>query len=395
MKQWDKDKIVAALIDRKSRGLALNTGAIQKSDSALARAIFKHFRFHDAALLAAGIDPASVRKWSSWDKARVVAALRARRDAGMALSFAAIYREDTPLGGGIARCFRSHTAALRAAGIDPETVGARVHRWDKADILAALRDREARGLALNVRGMKPSRSGLVQAASKRFGSYDEALRAAGIDPDPIRQRRRDWDRQQIIDAVRARHDKGLALNSAAIKDDPSLHDAIRRHFDSHDEALRAAGVDPASVRKCMIWDKGMILTSLRKIAIEGRLSPGIAKAGHKRVMVAAIRWFGSFEAAVTAAGLEYFRGDRPTSHGVGHWTEQRVLQTLRDLRKDGHDLRYRPMKTHSQPLFFAAKEHFGSYVNAVREAGIDYWQMSQAQLAKERATKAVAGEADV
>jgi len=134
MRKWDPDKIVAALRDRRSRGLALNTGAIQKSDPPLARAIFNHFRFHDAALLAAGIDPASVRKWSFWDKARNVAALRVRRDAGMTLGFAAIYRDDTPLGAAIARYFGSNGAALRAAGMDPETVGARGHRWDKADI---------------------------------------------------------------------------------------------------------------------------------------------------------------------------------------------------------------------------------------------------------------------
>ena len=42
------------------------------------------------------------------------------------------------------------------------------------------------------------------------------------------------------------------------------------------------------------------------------------------------------------------------------------------------------MKEHAQPLFFAARRLFGSYVNAVREAGIDYWTMSQAQLAKDR-----------
>jgi hypothetical protein len=389
--RWDRDKIVAALIDRRSRGLPLNTSAIQKSDSPLVKAIAKHFRFHDAALLAAGIDPASVRKWSSWDKERVVDALHARRDAGLELSFAAIYRDDTPLGGGIARCFGSNGAALRAAGIDPETVGARVYRWDQADILAVLRDRKARGLALNAGAMKKSRSGLVRAASNRFGSYDAALRAAGIDPDPIRQRRPDWDRQQIIDAVRARRDQGLALNSVAVKNDPSLYQAIRGHFDSHDDALRAAGVDPASVRKRRVWDKGKILACLRGIAIEGRLSPAIAKAGNKGVMFAAIKWFGTFEAAVNAAGLTYFREGGATSHGAGHWTEQRVLQTLRDLHKDGHDLRHRPMKSDSQPLFFAAKEFFGSYVNAVREAGIDYWQMSQAQLAKERAAATIAG----
>ena len=30
-----------------------------------------------------------------------------------------------------------------------------------------------------------------------------------------------------------------------------------------------------------------------------------------------------------------------------------------------------------QPLFFAAKELFGSYVNAVKQAGINYWQIVQ------------------
>jgi hypothetical protein len=43
------------------------------------------------------------------------------------------------------------------------------------------------------------------------------------------------------------------------------------------------------------------------------------------------------------------------------------------------------MKEHSQPLFFAAKHFFGSYVNSLKQAGINYWEMSQAQLAKERA----------
>jgi len=43
------------------------------------------------------------------------------------------------------------------------------------------------------------------------------------------------------------------------------------------------------------------------------------------------------------------------------------------------------MRHRSQPLFFAAKNFFGSYVNAVQQAGINYWDMSQAQLAKERA----------
>jgi len=70
---------------------------------------------------------------------------------------------------------------------------------------------------------------------------------------------------------------------------------------------------------------------------------------------------------------------------LSHWTEEIVLKNLRDMHKAGHDLRYRHMKDHSQPLFFAAKEFFGSCVNAVKQANIDYWEMSQAHLAKDRA----------
>jgi hypothetical protein len=459
MVRWDRDKIVAALIDRRSRGLALNRGAIQESDASLLGAIVRHFRSFDEALLAAGIDPAAVRTSPRWDEARVVAALKARRDAGLGLSRQVIVMEDAPLSGGIARYFGSCDAALRAAGIDPELMRKKLHRWDKAGILAALRDRQARGFELNAGAVDKLRPGLYRAAFDHFGSYDAALRAAGIDPGPIRQRRADWDRPAIIEALCARRDKGLALNAKALeRSEPSLYLAICRHFESHDAALRAVGVNPATVRKSTPWDKqkvvvalrqrqgkglemhvvairaedmrlsgaiaghygshdealraagidpdnvrkkqrsldnGAIFAALRAIARDDRLSPAMVNAADKRLIDITRNRFGSFQAAVIAAGLTYFWSGRTKSQGVGHWTEHRVLQTLRDLHKDGHDLRYRAMKTNSQPLFFAARKLFGSYANAVREAGIDYWQMSQAQLAKDRAAaKIAAGESD-
>jgi hypothetical protein len=42
-----------------------------------------------------------------------------------------------------------------------------------------------------------------------------------------------------------------------------------------------------------------------------------------------------FEAAV----LQYFR--LTAAPAAGHWTEQLVLENLRDLHRGGHDLRYR------------------------------------------------------
>lgn len=61
-----------------------------------------------------------------------------------------------------------------------------------------------------------------------------------------------------------------------------------------------------------------------------------------------------------------------------------MLQSLKELHAQGEDLRYRPMREKHQPLFWAAHCLFGSYANAVRAMGFDYWTMSQAQLARQR-----------
>ena len=61
-----------------------------------------------------------------------------------------------------------------------------------------------------------------------------------------------------------------------------------------------------------------------------------------------------------------------------------VRQMLQDLNAVGHDLRHGRMKRTNQPLFYAAKTLFGSYSKAVLEAGINYWEMSQVQLKRER-----------
>jgi hypothetical protein len=110
----------------------------------------------------------------------------------------------------------------------------------------------------------------------------------------------------------------------------------------------------------------------------------------------AARLFGSPANALREAGIDPALANAPRNAGrrraPAHWTEELILQTMRDLHQAGEDLRYRRMKEHSQPLFFAAKKLFGSYVNAVKQAGINYWQMSQAQLAKERAAVLNPGE---
>jgi len=388
---WNKARVVRALRERVAKGLDVNAGALLKTDIPLAGAIQRYFRQHDAAIRAAGIDPESARKGISWDRPRILQELRSRLASGLAVNAGAVKRTDGALYNAMRLHFGSHDNALRAVGIEPESVR-KVTWWGPKMIIARLRERARLGVDLHVQGMKKSDWRLCSAMIRHFGSHDAALLAAGIDSATVR-RRIPWDKDRVIAALRKRRREGLGLNVSAMRADVKLLLAMRSHFGSHDAALRAAGIDPGSVRKARRRRTGdEILAALRELARDGVLPWPLRRSGNVSLERAAIHRFGSVRAAAQAAGIRY--EGPPGRLGLGHWTEVIVLKNLRDLHKAGHDLRYRHMKDHSQPLFFAAKQLFGTYVNAVKQAGIDYWEMSQAQLARERAAASTAG-ADV
>jgi len=103
-----------------------------------------------------------------------------------------------------------------------------------------------------------------------------------------------------------------------------------RYFASHDAALRAAGIDPESVRlKRTPWSDEEILAELRSLAVAGILPWPLSKSAGASFQASIIRRFGSLEAAAAAAGLRYERP--PACRVLEHWTEELVLQSLRDL----------------------------------------------------------------
>src|SRR5277367_5770782 len=54
------------------------------------------------------------------------------------------------------------------------------------------------------------------------------------------------------------------------------------------------------------------------------------------------------------------------------WTRDSILHELRRLHKSGGELSYNGLARKQQALVSAAAYHFGSYSNAIKQAGIDY-----------------------
>ncbi|MBI3987591.1 MAG: hypothetical protein HY343_11755 [Lentisphaerae bacterium] len=97
---------------------------------------------------------------------------------------------------------------------------------------------------------------LRDAAKRHFRSWNTALRVAGFDLIKIRmemhrKRRQYPDKAAVVAAIESRRNKGLPLNRGSLKgkfENNALDRAAELYFGSWDKALRAAGIEPASVR---------------------------------------------------------------------------------------------------------------------------------------------------
>jgi hypothetical protein len=89
------------------------------------------------------------------------------------------------------------------------------------------------------------------------------------------------------------------------KEDPGLHAAAVRHFGSYDAALRRAGIKPEEVRRRRSWTKDLVLAGIRAARRGGSgLTDSAMRRGDPALYGAAVRLFGSFTAARERAGVK-------------------------------------------------------------------------------------------
>jgi len=187
-------------------------------------------------------------------------------------------------------------------------------KWSKQKIIGEILSLHRAGESLSTRNVAQlGYSGMVTScyAAELFGGWRRAIRAAGLDPEKVCTRRRKWTRESIIGEIRRLRRAGVDLShSAAKRTHQYLVVAARRteHFGSWRVAVEAAGIDYGSVSKHQSWTRDKVVERIRDLAQRGEpLSHQEAKRSDSPLVSAAAsrRLFGSWEAAVRAAGLEY------------------------------------------------------------------------------------------
>ena len=209
------------------------------------------------------------------------------------------------------------------------------HKWSKESIALEIVHAYESGENLNYSGIAAANLALLRAATRYFGTWEAAVRFAGLDYDSIR-RYKSWSRQRIIARIQELHQAGtdLSWRNVCLHVDPQLAAAATKksHFGSWREALEAAGLDYDAIRRYQEWDDTRIIERVKEMQRGGHgLNAKNMEQEDITLITAARRRFDSWHHALTAAGVDYrdvvLRA--PFKRGLGRGQNKAASQAIK------------------------------------------------------------------
>ena len=127
------------------------------------------------------------------------------------------------------------------------------------------------------------------------------------------------------------------------------------------------------------WSREHITEEIRRLNDENHtLRHSEVAIKHQRLVSAAVRYFGSWAAAVTAAGIDYAEIRRESqidrAAKVTRWSLERIDREVKELIESGESLAAATVRTKHPALFSAAvsPRYYGSWRKTVSAQGVDY-----------------------
>jgi len=179
---------------------------------------------------------------------------------------------------------------------------------------------------------------------------------------------RRWTRKRVVKEIRRASRQRRPLSyKRAVQADPHLVSAGTRLFGSWRAAVEAAGISYDSVRIPRFWDSDRIIGWIKDRHRLG--APVNAKAAHRQgVYAAACRRFESWDAALVAAGVD----PRDVRRDV-KFSEEEVIAWVRNRLGAGKSLRKGDVLREYPRIVHAVRNQFGmGWSDALRKWGFGY-----------------------
>ena len=229
-----------------------------------------------------------------------------------------------------------------------KTTHTRRRKWTEESILQAIKTRLLSSQHLNARTVEVDDSALIAAARRIYGSWSNALMAAGVDPTSVRasskrRPRGTWSREAVIQEIRRYAGNATPLHAHHMQQvDNALVSAATYYFGTWSLALEAAGEDAQSIRQNIVRDRDQIIEAIRELAETETSLRDFSVRNHDRALYgAAQKYFGSWRKALRASGVEAL--------GIGQnsrWTREDIQSVVLEYVGVGYPLN-RVFRRHS------------------------------------------------
>lgn len=287
-RKWTKEKILEHLQRQKD----CSWSYLRKHNPSLLSACENRFGSLRKAVGAAGLDYDEARKIKPVNKKWVIREIHSFAASGDTLS--SLYTTHSALMRKSNRLFGSLPAAFRAAGYrysEFKRNTGHESKWPtKDELLSAIRELPATYQAAVHRNHR----GLMERAEKLFGSWRNAVEAAGLrfrhTPPPV------WPAELILKKIRRMRDKSHGANYGT-----RLYYSARTAFGSWRYAVELAGFPYFEVEPRFRWRPEEVLYYIRWL---GETERPFSGTHYPELYKQAMKYFGSWRNTVRAAQYE-------------------------------------------------------------------------------------------
>lgn len=267
-------------------------------------------------------------------------------------------------------------------------------KWTREQIIRAILKREAAGLPLSTGRGQGVDAALYQAGARVFGSWRNAVMAAGIPANRVLTHDQ-WSPARILATIRSLARRGRPRRREIQRRYASLMNAAARTYGSWRNAIIAAGVDPIKFRRVQPWTQDRIIEAILVRVLKNE-PLGSTTVRPESLAEAAARIFGSWGSALSAAGLDPKRyigvspcgiSDGTVSLTVKHplapsgqsqrWSREAVCQAILARLREHRPMNASAVRIDDKSLYWGSKKRFGSWRDALRAAGLNPAEFQQ------------------
>lgn len=229
------------------------------------------------------------------------------------------------------------------------------NKWSKESIIEKILELHQQSVSLNAIAVMENNVKLYGAARTHFGSWQNAINAAGLDYNEINHKIKEvsWSKDIIAAEIQKIANEGGSLRSDYVqKNNTKLHSAAQRYFNSWREAIEYAGFNYDNIKKIK-WTKETVISSIRELHQNEDISSLNMQKNHMPLFQAGCRLFKSWAQAVEAAGIDY-----KTIKKQFEWDENIILRQIIDIYTKKGSCIVSDVLKENPSLYQAAKRHF-------------------------------------